>query len=360
MSQIDWSRYPLTAENRLARSLLKIEAALGHARNTIDAYARGREDFFDFCAREHYSPESVTKEHIALWVRDLTSRRHPRGGNVKILDSGAGLANATLQQRLTAVRLFFDYVIDKGYRRDNPIGRGRYTPGRGFAGHRDRALLPRYRKLPWIPNEEQWQSIIKAVARESLRNRLLFSLSYDAALRREEVCSLHISDFDFSHCLVTVRAEITKGRNTRVVPFSTSTATLLSSYLRARRAISLKPGAIFLSESRRNRGTPFTYWSWAKVVRQLALASGVHNLTPHTLRHLCLTDLARSGLDIHDISKFAGHRSIDTTMLYIHLSGRDIALKLKRGMDQIHRWRLSIMEKVLNEQTSTLHRDARD
>jgi len=71
------------------------------------------------------------------------------------LDSGAGLANATLQQRLTAVRLFYDYLIEEGMRTDNPVGRGRYTPGKGFGGARDRGLIPRYRKLPWIPSDKQ-------------------------------------------------------------------------------------------------------------------------------------------------------------------------------------------------------------
>lgn len=349
MNQIDWRRYPLTAKHPLAFSLLKVEAALGHAQNTIDAYARAREDFFYFCAREKCIPDTATKEHIARWVRDLTTRPHRRGSNVKVFDSGAGLANATLQQRLTAVRLFFDFVIDKGLRHDNPVGRGRYTPGKGFAGHRDRGLIPRHRKFPWVPNEEQWQSIVTAAASEPLRNRVLFSLSYDAALRREEVCSLHISDFDFPHLLLTVRAETTKSRSTRVIPFSAATAVLLAAYLRNRRRLSLQSGAIFLSESRRNRSAPLTIWTWSKVVRQLAIRSGVHRLTTHTFRHLCLTDLARSGWDIHEISKFAGHRSLDTTTLYIHLSGRDLAEKIKRGMDQIHKWRVTATAQALNE-----------
>jgi len=44
------------------------------------------------------------------------------------------LANATLQQRLVPVRLFFDYLIEDGVRESNPVGRGRYTAGRRFGG----------------------------------------------------------------------------------------------------------------------------------------------------------------------------------------------------------------------------------
>ena len=50
--------------------------------------------------------------------------------NVVALDSGAGLANATLQQRLVPVRLFYDFLVEEGLRESNPVGRGAYAPGR--------------------------------------------------------------------------------------------------------------------------------------------------------------------------------------------------------------------------------------
>jgi integrase len=62
-----------------------------------------------------------------------------------------------------------------------------------------------------------------------------------------------------------------------------------------------------------------------------------------------LTDLARADWDIHEIAKFAGHRSIETTLLYIHLSGRDLAAKLANGMSQIHDWRIGTLKEALLE-----------
>src|SRR5262249_28966526 len=63
----------------------------------------------------------------------------------------------------------------------------------------------------------------------------------------------------------------------------------------------------------------------------------------HTLRHLCLTDLARMGWEVHAIAAFAGHRHTDSTLTYIHLSGRDLAGKLSGGMDHIHAWRIRML-----------------
>lgn len=340
MNSLNVDRYPCVASNPEARALSELEASLGHAPNTIDAYARGREDFLRWCSDRSVSPERASREHVALWVRDLLSRPTSSVS----LASREGLANATVQQRLTAVRLFFDHLIEMGCRIDNPVGRGRYTPGKSFAGYRDRGLVARYCKLPWIPSDEEWQTLLTSIQLEPLRNRTMFALSYDAALRREELCRLEIDDFDFSHRLLTVRAETSKSRRTRVVPFSETSATLISAYLRHRRLLCIERGLIFLSESTRNSGSPLTIWTWSKVASRVAKTSGVVRFSTHALRHLCLTDLARSGWDIHEIALFAGHQSIETTKHYIHLSGVELAAKLRAGMAELHAWRLASLD----------------
>ncbi|HEX9131088.1 MAG TPA: site-specific integrase, partial [Ktedonobacteraceae bacterium] len=139
-----------------------MQTDLGRARNTVEAYRRALEDYLSFCSRQSVAPEAVRREDIARYVRDLATRPSLRGQAVRVLDSGAGLANATLQQRITVVRLFYDYLMEEGLRQDNPVGRGRYTPGQGFSGERSRGLIPRYQKLPWLPTEEQWTAILEA------------------------------------------------------------------------------------------------------------------------------------------------------------------------------------------------------
>ena len=79
------------------------------------------------------------------------------------------------------------------------------------------------------------------------------------------------------------------------------------------------------------------------MVRRVALAAGVPRFSTHTIRHLCLTDLARMGWEVHAIAAFAGHRSTDSTLQYIHLSGRDLAAKLNSSMAQIHAWRSGLL-----------------
>jgi site-specific recombinase XerD len=49
-------------------------------------------------------------------------------------------------------------------------------------------------------------------------------------------------------------------------------------------------------------------------VQGIARRAGVQQFSTHTLRHPCLTDLARAGWELHLIATFAGHRSTQTTL----------------------------------------------
>lgn len=332
-------KWPVLGRHEKALAWLQVWADLGRAPRTIDAYGRGLSEFLLTCERQGVDPAVAGRADVAVFVRELTSRPSARGANVVAIDSGAGLANATIQQRLVPVRLFFDFLMEEGFRESNPVGRGRYTPGRRAEAGGQRGLVPRLTKLPWIPDEEEWLRLLGAARREPVRNRVMLALAYDAALRREELCSLRTDDVDPSHRMLRVRAETTKNRLERAVPYSASTGALLQQYLAHRAGVSRARGLLFLSESRRNHAQPLTLWTWSKVVRKIAVNSGVERFSTHTTRHLCLTDLARMGWEVHAIAAFAGHKHTDSTLRYIHLSGRDLADKLARSMEHIHSWR---------------------
>src|SRR6266851_1554053 len=340
-------RWPVLTTCPVAINWLEIQFNLGLAPRTIEAYARGLADYFAVCQRERTDPLTAGRAEIAKYVRDLAVRPNRRGPNVVAIDSGVGLANATLQQRLVAVRLFYDHLIEEGRRETNPVGRGRYTPGHSFGGQRERGLVPRFTKLPWIPSDEEWRQILEAARQEPLRNRFMLVLAYDAALRREELCLLRTDDLDPALRTLRVRAETTKNRRERVIPYSAATGELFRAYLQERRTMSLARGPLFLSESHRNHAAPITTWTWSKVIRGVALRAGIPRFSTHTLRHLCLTDLARAGWELHAIATFAGHRSLSTTLQYIHLSGRDLSAKLANGMAQIHAWRVAQLANAL-------------
>lgn len=345
MSDVRWPLYPFVSGNELARAWLQMQAHLQLAPKTIDAYGRSLNDYLAFCAREGVIPEAATREQVALYVHDLATRPHRRGAQLLHLDSGAGLANATMQQRITVLRLFCDYLVEKQLRPVNPVGRGHYIPGTGFGGARDRGLLARYQKFPWIPSDEQWRQILSALAAEPLRNQLMLLLAYEGALRREELVTVEIGDVDFAYRQIHIRAEHAKNGAERVVGYGQVTSGLLQASLKRRRDLSLAGGPLFLSESRRNPGHPLSAVTWSKIVQGLAQRAAVPQFTTHTPRHLRLTHLARARMDLHQIATYAGHRSLQTTMGYIHASGVELTAAVTRSLAGFDQWLATILER---------------
>jgi integrase/recombinase XerD len=349
LEEIRWNLYPRIAVHQHARSWVEIQRKLLRAPKTVDAYARGLDDYLRLCARKDLHVEQATRSDIACYVEEMATRVHRTRVGCKAIR--AGLANRTILQRLTAVRLFYDYLMEIGLRDTNPVGRGRYTPGTCFYGFRQRGLVRSYQRLPWIPNDQEWDRFLREVLAVSLRNQLMISLAYDGALRRSELLSLSIADIDFSQQKITIRPEIAKCGTRRVVFYADATSDLLSAYIKHRHTVmrgchASRNHPLFVSESRRNLCEPLTFEMWNKIVRAVALSASLPYFTTHTFRHLRLTDLARSGLELHEIATYAGHRSLNTTMKYIHLGSQELGERVRRASLTLARSNKAILQQL--------------
>jgi site-specific recombinase XerC len=148
------ARWPALLASAEAVTWLALQGDLGRSPETVQAYARGVSDYVGFYAREGIEVAGASWADVALDVRDLRERPGCRGANVASIDSGAGLANATIQLRVSVVRLLYDFLVEEGVRNRNPVARGyRAGDGRG----RRRGLVPRFQGLRWIPTDEQWR-----------------------------------------------------------------------------------------------------------------------------------------------------------------------------------------------------------
>src|SRR5258708_5850928 len=345
MTEIRWEQYPLVSQHALARNWLQRQVHLQLAPNTGDAYGRCLNDYLGFCARHSVQPEAVTRDQVALYVQDLAHRPNPKGANILSIESGRGLSNATMQQRITVLRLFCDSLIEQQLRQDNPVGRGHYVPGKAFGGVRDRGLLPHYHKLPWIPSDSEWQDLLRNLTEEPLRNQVLLLLAYHGALRREDVVTLEIADFYFSYRQIRIPADHAKNGRARVVGYGKVASRLLEAYVHHRRALSSKRGRLFLSESHRNTASPLAPVTWSKIVQKMAQRAGLPQFTTHTPRHLRLTHMSSAHMDLHQIALYAGHASLQTSVLYIHLSGVELTEAVSRSLSGFEHW----IEVILGE-----------
>jgi len=126
-------KWPVIGRHEQAATWVQIWTDLGRAPRTIDAHARGLGEYLLVCEREGVDPVAANHAHVAVFVREMTSRPSLRGANVVAIDSGAGLANTTIQQRLVPVRLFYDFLMEEGLRESNPVGRAVTPPAAGRA-----------------------------------------------------------------------------------------------------------------------------------------------------------------------------------------------------------------------------------
>jgi integrase/recombinase XerD len=316
---------PRCASDPLASAFLAYLEVRGLSHNTVLAYGRTLEGLIEFGGGLETQHLDVCRVHAFLRHLLQLPSRHPGA-------KGTTLSRATVAQRLAGLRAYADYLVDCSRLDRNPVARGGiYRTAEGEAVPIRRGLLPRPRHLPKLPTDEQWKKLLEALRPRPARDVLMFMLAYDGALRRNEVVTLRLDDFDFSAHQVAVRPENSKGGYGRTVIYSPNTGSLLGDYLTERRRLAPSSPCLFISASPRNTGRPVGGYTWGLLAAALAREVDVPGFSTHTLRHLRLTDLARAGLDIKELARFAGHRSLESTMAYIHLSGRDMALAFHRA-----------------------------
>jgi len=343
MQPITWSCCPRVAQNPLTRAFIEHLAREQRAASTVENYSRDLEDFLAAFADTPFT-EMLEADEVAIarYVDWLHEREARRGGSVladqlaMVSGSGRTLAPATIRRRVCTVRVFYSWCIRLRHRRDvvNPVRLG----VRG----RERGVVPRRASVPWVPDERAWSSILEhLLTHMSVRDQALVLLTHDGALRREEVVRLRVDDIDWRTHTIAVHAAISKNHMPGTVVLSHPTFTRLKEYVAGDRAMLVQlygaaaDGPIFLSDSRRNPGQPLTKWTVKDIFDRLRDALDLPHLTPYTMRHLMLTELKRSGMDLLDVSRYGRHRSLASTEIYLHTDLSDLARSVARAHERV-------------------------
>ena len=364
---VRWELYPGVAAHSEARTYIERLVLKGKRPKTVDAYARSVEDLLLFFGETDSPPiieadEADLDRYIAS-LRQRTPKKRGRGGMIEDEKKIRSLRRRTLSDntialRVVACRSFYDFLIRKRLRSDpiNPIARGNsgrngQPPVRGPVG--------KSKRLPWVPSDTVWAEFVcHVVQHEGARTRAMILLAYDAALRREELMSLRIADIDWEQAVVTIRAETTKGGRERRVPVSPAIVHLVRSYIDGdRRALIAAyerqdTGLIFLSESTRNPGRPLSPGAFDEIIERVRAKLNLPAFVPHTLRHQRCTILKRSGVSLEDIALIAGHKSTETTLLYIHLSPGELSKRIRAKVESFDAPIRALVEQATKREVS--------
>ena len=173
-------------------------------------------------------------------------------------------------------------------------------------------------RLPEIPAKETIHKVLSRVT--TYHNFVYFSTVYSCGLRLQEALNLQISDIDSRRMMVYVHRG--KGAKDRYVPLPQETLTLLRRYWKTHRNAKLLFPALGRGHTKGPTSTiPMNRSSvQGALIRAVKKAGITKKLSVHTLRHAYATHLLEQGGNIRVIQRYMGHKCLETTMRYLHLT----------------------------------------
>lgn len=295
--------------------------------NTLVAQVFDLKVFFTVLAKR---PQQVGVQDVLGFIEQQRMPR--RGGNVvRIVDGEAGLAASTIKRRLATISSFYDYLLLRGMCDRNPVPRSMNARHRG---HRGSPLIRAPKKMPRVLAPEEVVALT-AVLR-TLRDQAMVSLMLHAGLRRCEVLGLRFSDIHIGDRRVFIADG--KGGHQRLVPVVSGFFVLLAAYLADERPDNAVDDHVFVVLKGPRRGRPLTAAGLDQVLEGARTRAGLMHATCHELRHTCFTRLREAGMALEAIQAQAGHASIETTRIYLHLSNDWLAGEYQRAMAILDNW----------------------
>jgi integrase/recombinase XerD len=298
--------------------------------NTLLAAAYDLRVFFTEVVKQ---PAEVSTADVLGFIN---SQRAPRRGPrvVRLEDGEAGLSARTIKRRLASVSGLFDYLAVRGDAgvMTNPVPRGLATRGgRGRPGVRGVGLIRAPRTLPRVLEPAEAEAFLAAL--RTHRDRAMAQAMLLGGLRRCEVLGLRLSDLRPGERRVFVGEG--KGGRQRIVPVSARFFSTVGAYYDAERPRTCGTDRVFVVLKGPRRGQPLSAAGLDEIVDGARRRAGVEHLTCHQLRHTCFTRLREAGMALEAIQAQAGHASIESTRIYLHLANDWLAGEYLRAAEAI-------------------------
>jgi len=242
-------------------------------------------------------PDIKTIDHITIreWLATLHSDHKKK---------------SSIARKLAALRTFLQFLVREGVVESNPA-----------------KLVSTPRKEKKLPVHLSVEDAIRFIETPDAdtdfgkRDRAILELLYATGVRVAELVQLNLRDIDFNNKLLRVFG---KRRKERIVPFGDPAAKALREYLSVREKF-LMNAPVTKRDAQplilNYQGTRMTTRSVGRLVeKHIRMCAGIHDISPHALRHSFATHLLDSGADLRDIQALLGHARLSTTQVYTHVS----------------------------------------
>jgi integrase/recombinase XerD len=267
----------------LRQRMLQDLQLAGLSERTQEAYLRAVRQLADHF---HTPPDRISEQQVRDYFLHLTNDRK--------------FASASLGIAYSGIKFFYSHTTP----RDWPT--------------LQRLRVRRDKKLPDVLSVDEVRQLIGAV--RTVHNRTYFWTVYSLGLRLGEGLHLQVGDIDSARMMVHVHRG--KGAKDRYVPLPSRTLAMLREYWVTHR----HPHWLFPATGRNHQQVALAdapmdkssvQGAMRRVVRDLKFRKAI---SIHSLRHSYATHLLEAGVNLRLIQQYLGHTSLQTTMVYLHLT----------------------------------------
>ena len=307
----------LLAAKTLQDNLAELYARYNNLNSSPHTLARLRSalgPFLDYLAEHHHvtTADALTMTHIHGYQAHLSQR---------LTKERLPLRPASINTAIKAVRVFLELLHEYGYLNRPLVKHISYI--------KEPQLLPRS-----VLSHAQVRQLIRKIdtgTPTGIRDRAAIELLYSSGIRVGELEGLTLTDLDLEHAVARV---IGKGKKERFVPIGKTAIKWLSSYIRGVRPYftlhsfsdggltkGSKTNAVFVTE----QGQALPQHVMRQRVREYAAHLGLEiQITPHTFRRSCTTEMIKSNANLYHVKQLLGHHSFDTLKHYAKLDITDL------------------------------------
>jgi site-specific recombinase XerD len=282
-----------------------ISTEKGAAQSTIHKYRADLKRFQNFLKTNLNISDfgSVKTEHIRNYLSHLKESYNYQ--------------TSSIANKVNILKHFFSFLNKAGYIKQDPTCLIK-TP-------------PKRRKLPKVLNDIEIGKLLKNPEYNSgysskfiIRDKLILTMFIYTGLRKSELLNLNWDDVNLGNNSLFIRNS--KNKQSRIIPLHPKVVDLLEKYLGQR--LPLKEKALFIG----SHGRRLCKCSLDNLFKNYIEKSGLKNkgYTIHTLRHTFATQLLKKDASIFHIKELLGHRGIESTEIYLHLTNKELANSVNR------------------------------
>lgn len=260
----------------------------GYSERTIESYTSCVSKFISFSGK---STDILGKKDALNFLNYLQDKKY---------------SGSTMNVYHMAIRFFMEDILRKNIRLGIKYSK-------------------RPERLPEVLTQEEVKLLINSI--KNNKHKLMVSLLYGAGLRVSELLNLKVGEINFENKYGFVRQG--KGRKDRIFILPEKLIADLK-ILSINEKLSAED-YLFLT----NRRERYSARSIAEIVKKACKTVGIkRRIHPHTLRHSFATHLIENGSSINEVQALLGHKSPETTMIYVHLA-RPNMINIKSPLDNL-------------------------